>query len=824
MKKAKATIAIMLILMVTLLMATFLFAEQKVLIKEEIVKLKEFEVFRSSYENTQSLKFPTMKNPFQLNVSSSHPKPDYVKSQIPSHSRDEIEIFIDGEESTTMTQGDDFVITVYFSDGSSDAIIQNWIDMNGNGTWEEDVDFNIEDETEIADNDIDDEDPTDGVYQFTVYAEDDGPNNVGNIGLLLVAIDSGGTDVAYLFIEALISDYSVSGDITPAIANLIVGVIPVDEDVPWMVMTDDTGHYQNYVPEVGTYIVMTFDPLGLTGGMFPDIVYFDVYIDGHLTGYDFEYIAPTSFFEGTVLDENDDPLAYTEIRANPEEGGMQVWTETDEDGNYTLGVMEGFWDVSLNNDEIIPDYLVPHEVELFVAEGETETVDFIAFTTDATITGTVYLDDIPVSGVQISCWSPLGWTETESELDGNYTLFVASEADQLEGYHIEIWDLPLGTYVDEQYHNINSGSTNIDFHLHTATGGIEGYLYDSATEEPLNEGWISATQDFEIWFNTGVWEDGYFNLPLPNGTYFIYANSDDYYQEEISDVVVQDEFVYLEFYLDPVSFDGALWGYVYEEGTEIPIEDAEVWANTEGYWNNAFTDESGFYYIDLPNGNYWVDVWREGYFGYHLEEIVINNDEIQQDFYLTPMIFNGSLSGYVYEEGTSDPIEEVDIWVSSDIFWTGTFTDPDGFYEVDLINGIYWLDAWKEGYEPFHIEGIEINDDDVIQNIFLTPLNSVDDNEGLSIQNELHQNSPNPFREYTSISFVLKEKDDVRIDIYNVKGQLVRTLIDEEKDKGFYNLIWNGKDSNDHSVSSGIYLYKMKTGKFADLKKMIVLQ
>ncbi len=809
---------------IAILMVTFLLAEQKVPAKKEIKKLKKLEVFKSIYEKNRSHKSQTLKNPFRSLISSTHPAHTHLKNRIPSHSRDEIEIFINGEEAATITQGEDFIVTVYFSDGSSEAILQGWIDMNDNGTWEQDVDFNLEDDVEIVDNDIDDEDPADGVYQSTVYAEDDGPNNVGNLGLFYVAVDAGGTDVAYLFIEAITSDYSVSGDIIPAIANLIVGAFPVDEEIPWMVMTDDAGHYQDFIPEIGTYTVMTFDPLGLTGGMFPDTLYFDVYIDGHLTGYDFEYLAPTSFVEGTVLDENEGPLEAVQVNANPLEGGMALWTETDEDGYYLLGVIEGSWNIRVNRDDLIPDHLVPHDTELFVAEGETETVDFVAFSTDAAITGTVYLDDIPVSGVQVGCGSPLGQTETESEIDGNYTLSVSSLADQFEGYHIEIWELPEGTYVDEQYHNIYSGSTNIDFHLHTATGGIEGYLYDSETQQPLNEGWISATQDFENWFNTGIHQDGYFNLPMPNGTYYVQGNSDGYYFEEISDIVVQDEIVYLEFYLEPVSFNGALYGYVYDALSQIPIHNAEVWANTEGYWNNSFTDGNGFYYIDLPNGTYWVDVWREGYFGYHLEDIIINDDDVQQDFYLTPMVFTGSLSGYVYEEGTSNPIGEVNIWVNSDLYWSETMTDQDGFYSIDLINGIYWLDAWKEGYEPVHLEDIEIIDNDVIQNIFLTPLNSIDENEGLSLLNRLHQNFPNPFHELTTISFTLKEKDHVRIDIYNVKGQLINTLIDEEKDKGSHNLFWNGKNNNDHPVSSGIYLFKMKTGEFTDFKKMIFVQ
>ena len=161
---------------------------------------------------------------------------------VPRNRREEIEIFINGEESTSITQGEDFIMTVYFSDDSNTATVQIWVDMNENGTLEEDEDFLIQDnDEEIIDNDIEDENPAEGVYQKTFYAEDDGPNNAGNLGAFFAATDSGGSDVAYLFINALTSDYSVSGDITPPVANIVVAAFSQEDEVTWMVMTDSEG-------------------------------------------------------------------------------------------------------------------------------------------------------------------------------------------------------------------------------------------------------------------------------------------------------------------------------------------------------------------------------------------------------------------------------------------------------------------------------------------------------------------------------------------------------------------------------------------------------
>ncbi|MCK4695532.1 MAG: T9SS type A sorting domain-containing protein, partial [Candidatus Cloacimonetes bacterium] len=60
--------------------------------------------------------------------------------------------------------------------------------------------------------------------------------------------------------------------------------------------------------------------------------------------------------------------------------------------------------------------------------------------------------------------------------------------------------------------------------------------------------------------------------------------------------------------------------------------------------------------------------------------------------------------------------------------------------------------------------------------------------------------------------------------IYNIKGQKIKTLLNDKMDAGFHKVIWDGRDSNGKRVSSGIYFYKLKTGKFTSIKKMILLR
>lgn len=92
------------------------------------------------------------------------------------------------------------------------------------------------------------------------------------------------------------------------------------------------------------------------------------------------------------------------------------------------------------------------------------------------------------------------------------------------------------------------------------------------------------------------------------------------------------------------------------------------------------------------------------------------------------------------------------------------------------------------------------------------------------VATELKGNYPNPFNPNTNISFTLKTRERVNIDIYNVLGQRVKTLVNSELNPGTHTVNWNGKDSNGRNVSSGIYFYKMQAGKYSNTKKMILMK
>lgn len=89
---------------------------------------------------------------------------------------------------------------------------------------------------------------------------------------------------------------------------------------------------------------------------------------------------------------------------------------------------------------------------------------------------------------------------------------------------------------------------------------------------------------------------------------------------------------------------------------------------------------------------------------------------------------------------------------------------------------------------------------------------------------ELAQNYPNPFNPSTAISFVIPEAAQVMLQIYDVRGQLVKTLVDRMLAAGRHEVIWHGDNASGQPVASGVYFYRMQAGSFSQSKTMLLVR
>jgi len=147
---------------------------------------------------------------------------------------------------------------------------------------------------------------------------------------------------------------------------------------------------------------------------------------------------------------------------------------------------------------------------------------------------------------------------------------------------------------------------------------------------------------------------------------------------------------------------------------------------------------------------------------------------------------------------------------------------PDsGELQINYIfPGTYTLEIVSDDYEPFQ-ETITISQD-TEQNIVLNTVNSQDEHSEAYISSIICY--PNPFNPVTNIAFSTKEEGRVTLDIYNLKGQKVRTLLNSILPADDHSVTWNGKDDGDNAVSSGVYFYQITSGRYTATKKMLLLK
>jgi hypothetical protein len=98
-----------------------------------------------------------------------------------------------------------------------------------------------------------------------------------------------------------------------------------------------------------------------------------------------------------------------------------------------------------------------------------------------------------------------------------------------------------------------------------------------------------------------------------------------------------------------------------------------------------------------------------------------------------------------------------------------------------------------------------------------------DNNSSIPIVCTLYPNYPNPFSNSTTFKFALKDPGHAKLSVYNIKGQRVATVIDEELKPGSYEIPWS-LANEDHKLKNGIYFYRLEAGDKTFVKKMVIMR
>ncbi|MDP8320724.1 MAG: T9SS type A sorting domain-containing protein, partial [Candidatus Stygibacter australis] len=241
-------------------------------------------------------------------------------------------------------------------------------------------------------------------------------------------------------------------------------------------------------------------------------------------------------------------------------------------------------------------------------------------------------------------------------------------------------------------------------------------------------------------------------------------------------------------------------------GEEIPDQynfTIDIWLESEqGSWSEEleFTAYKQSSFVVEPDSLDLEILWGEN-FGSGIT--LRNAGELPQNYYIeliemeTCNIRSIEISP---SEGWLDADESVFIELHID---TGNMTEMEYDYELVVSS-----DNWET----------------VIVPIAIRPSEGGNAGNEIPEATRLRQNYPNPFNPETSIIYELAKAGNVTLEVYNIKGQMVRRLVNRFKAAGSFKVVWDGRDEDDQVVSSGVYIYRLKTEREIYSRRMLLLK
>ena len=245
-------------------------------------------------------------------------------------------------------------------------------------------------------------------------------------------------------------------------------------------------------------------------------------------------------------------------------------------------------------------------------------------------------------------------------------------------------------------------------------------------------------------------------------------------------------------------YDSAVW---ISNGYRIYTEDAVTWDTTILLRNPAYD-------WDLLDGFPCI-------FDYGYKEIHRNSDGMASDTVAfsgmdgtNPAYGSGIWPGFC-DMGYTITCSTFAGQSAGTIVIDSSWYTPHGKWEWGLLDNTSLEVNWGGPYI------FEYTGDEAVENV---------GGEALPGQFRLAQNYPNPFNPSTEILFDLPTASHVRLNIFNILGQRVCTLVDESVTAGYHKVTWDGTNDAGSGVPSGIYFYKIDAGDFVESKKMMMLK
>jgi hypothetical protein len=448
------------------------------------------------------------------------------------------------------------------------------------------------------------------------------------------------------------------------------------------------------------------------------------------------------------------------------------------------------------------------------------------------------------------------------------TYKVDASASYSQGYLGEYYnDKPDYESADTVQVSVGSTRSNINFTL--ALGGkITGTVKLPGASSVSASVWATdTTTGYPYWVdlsNPSGDSATYEIVGLPTGTYKVntYNNSqrylDEYYNDK-PDYASADTIHVTEGSIRPnINFTLTLGGIIkgnVSSSAKGSLKGVCVYVfyttDPTSYANYGYTNSSGNYRIAGLQSRYYKilaygdTIYAPKYYNNKTSWssadsvlVTVSDSVIGKNFTLG---VGGSISGHVYGDdavpfsgatvtvsGYFDlyPVERSKTTPADGSYKIGGL--PTGYYEVKAFDGCKYI-YYDNKPSSNLADSVYVTMPDSVINInFNFPTTAVEDENDQTTRRpaefELSQNYPNPFNPGTKIEYALKKTGHVTLHIYNILGEKVKTLLDQDQHAGLYRIDWDGENDNGKPVSSGIYLYKLEVNGFSEAKRMLLLK
>ena len=265
---------------------------------------------------------------------------------------------------------------------------------------------------------------------------------------------------------------------------------------------------------------------------------------------------------------------------------------------------------------------------------------------------------------------------------------------------------------------------------------------------------------------------------------------------------------------------GTIEGVVTDLDTGNLLANAEITLGT----STTTTNSNGEYGMLVDVGTFDFSCELLGFDSYTEEDVLIEDgitvtmDVTLQNQYVPPTDLDCSVAGSNVlilwsAPETAANVTNYKIYRNAEVLYTvnGSTTLK---IDINVPSGTYTYNISAIYYDVYESE---LTDDFVLEFVdagVVLPANGT----------ALNNNVPNPFNPTTAISFSLENAGQVTLEIFNVKGEKVRTLVNEHFEATSHSVVWNGKDDLGKTSASGVYFYKMRTGSFTSTKKMVLMK